>query len=340
MNTRGRLCLIACRSGREFTKRIIEELDKIYAQDQTLDRFQFTSSDEVVFANREVKTVVNDSVRGQDIYVVQCVDDPMAPDRSVNDNLMAVCTAINAAYNSDAASVTVVLPQFPYARQERKKTRESITAQQVARFLETSGANRIITIDIHSEAIEGFLWRAHLDNLHAHRVISSYFRQHIAIPNMIVVAPDVGSADRGRTYAGALGTGLAIVDKERNYEQPSTIKRMNLVGDVRGKNVFMGDDLVATGGTLLNAARLCKDKGAEKIFFACTLPFLSGKACDMFDEAARVGLFDSVIGTDAVFRGPEFVAQHPWYHEVSVAPLFARVIHNINVKHSVSALLA
>lgn len=321
MNTRGRLCLIACRSGREFTKRIIEELDKIYAQDQTLDRFQFTSSDEVVFANREVKTVVNDSVRGQDIYVVQCVDDPMAPDRSVNDNLMAVCTAINAAYNSDAASVTVVLPQFPYARQERKKTRESITAQQVARFLETSGANRIITIDIHSEAIEGFLWRAHLDNLHAHRVISSYFRQHIAIPNMIVVAPDVGSADRGRTYAGALGTGLAIVDKERNYEQPSTIKRMNLVGDVRGKNVFMGDDLVATGGTLLNAARLCKDKGAEKIFFACTLPFLSGKACDKFDEAAREGLFDAFIGTDAVFRGPEFVAQHPWYHEVSVAPL-------------------
>ena len=295
MNTRGRLCLIACRSGREFTKRIIEELDKIYAQDQTLDRFQFTSSDEVVFANREVKTVVNDSVRGQDIYVVQCVDDPMAPDRSVNDNLMAVCTAINAAYNSDAASVTVVLPQFPYARQERKKTRESITAQQVARFLETSGANRIITIDIHSEAIEGFLWRAHLDNLHAHRVISSYFRQHIAIPNMIVVAPDVGSADRGRTYAGALGTGLAIVDKERNYEQPSTIKRMNLVGDVRGKNVFMGDDLVATGGTLLNAARLCKDKGAEKIFFACTLPFLSGKACDKFDEAAREGLFDAFI---------------------------------------------
>ncbi len=171
-------------------------------------------------------------------------------------------------------------------------------------------------------------------------MISSYFRQHIAIPNIFVVAPDVGSADRGRTYAGALGTGLAIVDKERNYEQPSTIKRMNLVGDVRGKNVFMGDDLVATGGTLLNAARLCKDKGAEKIFFACTLPFLSGKACDKFDEAAREGLFDAFIGTDAVFRGPEIVAQHPWYHEVSVAPLFARVIHNINVKHSVSALLA
>lgn len=340
MVTRGRLCLIACRSGLEFTKRIIDELDKIYSQDQSLDRFQFTSSDEVMFANREIKTVINDNVRGQDIYVVQCIDDPTTGERSVNDNLMAVCTAINAAYNSDAASVTAVLPQFPYARQERKKTRESITAQQVARFLEASGANRIITIDIHAEAIEGFLWRAHLENLHAHRVITSYFRQHIAALDMIVVAPDVGSADRGRTYASALGTGLAIVDKERNYEQPSTIKKMSLVGDVRGKNVFMGDDLVATGGTLLNAARLCKEKGAEKIFFACTLPFLSGRAYEKFDKARGEGLFDAFIGTDAVFRGPQFMADHPWYHEVSVAPLFAHVIHNINVKRSVSELLA
>ncbi len=339
MITRGRLCLIACQSGLAFTKRIIDELDTIYSTEAHLDRFQFTSSDEVVFANGEIKTVINDNVRGQDIYVVQCIDDPTCPDRSVNDNLLAVCTAINAAYNSDAASVSVVLPQFPYSRQERKKTRESISAQQVARFLETSGANRIITIDIHSEAIEGFFWRAHLENLHAHRTITSYFRHHFEVDNLIVVAPDVGSADRGRTYAKSLGTGLAIVDKERNYELPSTIKKMSLVGDVRGKNVFMGDDLVATGGTLLNAARLCKDKGAEKIYFAGTLPFFSGRAEEKFQKAFEEGLFDVFIGSDAVFRGAQFIADYPWYREVSVAPLFARVIHNINVKRSVSELL-
>ena len=181
-----------------------------------------------------------------------------------------------------------------WVEQEYHRTVHSeigVTPLQVARFLEASGANRIITIDIHAEAIEGFLWRAHLENLHAHRVITSYFRQNLAVSDMIVVAPDVGSADRGRTYASSLGTGLAIVDKERNYEQPSTIKKMSLVGDVRGKNVFMGDDLVATGGTLLNAARLCKEKGAEKIFFACTLPFLSGKAHEKFDKAREEGLF-------------------------------------------------
>ena len=339
MVSRGRLCLIACRSGRSFAERIIAELTDIYDHDPALERFTFTDSEEVEFANGEIKTIINDNIRGQDVYVVQCVDDPMHPQRSVNDNLVAVCTAINAAYNSDAGSVTAVLPQFPYSRQERKKTRESITAQQVARFLEASGACRIITIDIHSEAIEGFLWRAHLENLHASRPISEYFRAHFSCENLIVVAPDVGSADRARTYAKALQAQLALVDKERRYDIPSTIQGMSLVGDVRGKNVFMGDDLVATGGTLINATRLLRDKGAKAIYLACSLPFLSGDAVAKFDRAHAEGLFDVFIGTDAVFRGPGFMRAHPWYREVSVAQLFARVIHNINMMRSVSELL-
>jgi ribose-phosphate pyrophosphokinase len=232
-----------------------------------------------------------------------------------------------------------VLPQFPYSRQERKKTRESITALQVARFLEASGADRVITIDIHSEAIEGFLTKAHLENLHAYRTIGEYFEENFPTENLMVVAPDVGSADRARAYAKIMDTGLAIVDKERSYDRQSDIKGMSLVGDVEGKNVFMGDDLVATGGTLIKASQLLKEKGAQDIYLACSLPFFSGDAVERFDEAHQEGIFTALIGTDAVFRGERFRQEHPWYREVSVAPLFARVIHNINQKRSVSKLL-
>ena len=132
MEPRGRLCLIACDSGLDFTKRIITELTDIYAREPKLERFHITPSDEIVFSNGEIKTVINENIRGQDVYVVQCVDDPNAPDRSVNDNLMAALTAINAAYNSDAESVTAVLPQYPYSRQERKKARQAELRQRRA----------------------------------------------------------------------------------------------------------------------------------------------------------------------------------------------------------------
>lgn len=339
MPSRGLLCLLACKSGLSFTKRIIAELKRIYEREPELEPFHFTPSEEVVFANGEIKTIIRKNIRGQDVYVVQCIDDPTDPTRTVNDNLMAALTAINAAYNSDAESVTAVLPQYPYSRQERKKTRESITALQIARFLEASGADRVITIDIHSEATEGFFSRAHLENLHAYRAISGFFSQQFPTEDLIVVAPDVGSADRARSYAKSLHAGLAIVDKERRYDMPSTIKGMSLVGDVQDKNVFMGDDLVATGGTLINACRLLKEKGANKIYLGCSMAFFSGDAVDKFDRAHDEGVFDALIGTDAVPRGETFTDDHPWYREVSVAPLFARVIHNINQKRSVSKLL-
>lgn len=338
-DSRGLLCLISCESGKEFTKRIVEELERIYAKEPDLEHFQVTPSEEVFFPNREVKTVIKENIRGQDVYVVQCIDDPLAPDRSVNDNLMAVLTAINAAYNSDAESVTAVLPQFPYSRQDRKKTRESITAQQVCRFIEDSGANRVITIDIHSEAIEGFFRRAHLENLHAYRSICDYFVRNFPTDNLVVVAPDVGSADRARAYARRLNTELAIVDKERIDEEPSKIRSMSLVGEVKGKHVLLPDDMVGTGGTLINASKVVKARGAESVYLACTLPFFSGNAVESFDKHHAEGLFDVLIGTDAVFWGEKFQQEHPWYREVSVAPLFAHVIHNINQKRSVSKLL-
>ncbi|MEE9394917.1 MAG: ribose-phosphate pyrophosphokinase [Planctomycetota bacterium] len=338
---RGRLTLLSCASGRPFAKRVEKALVKIIKDAGGLgESGVLRKTDEVLFPNGEIKTVIADNIRGDDIYVIQCVDDPSSK-QSVNDNLMALVTALHAADQSDAASITAVIPQFPYSRQERKKTREAITARVVASLLEDSGADRVITLDIHSEATMGFFRRCTLEDLHASGVLIDHVVANTTIDtdNLVMVAPDVGGADRARHYANHFGSPLAIVHKARDYSQPGIIESMRLVGDVEGKDVLMPDDLIATGGTLLTACKLLKDSGAKRVFLACSLPFLNGPAVDRFDKAYAEGGFDLLIGTDAVFRGPSFVEKHPWYQEVSVAPLFAQVIFNINQKRSVSALL-
>lgn len=333
---RGRLTLIACESGRQFAEAIRDILVERIGSDT--ENSVLRDSSEIEFANLEIKTVIQENVRGDDVYVIQCIDDPLSH-RSVNDNLMALVTAIHAASQSDAGTITAVIPQFPYSRQERKKTREAITARVVARLLEDAGADRIITLDIHSEAIMGFFNRCTLEDLHASAIIMDYVRENFDTSNLCVVAPDVGGADMARYYANRFGCPLAIVHKARDYSKASVIESMRLVGEVEGKDVLMPDDLIATGGTLLTAAKLLKDNGAKRVHLACAMPFLNGNAVEKFSRAHDDGTFDDLIGTDAVHRGPGFCSEYQWYHEVSVAPLFASVIYNINQKLSVSQLL-
>lgn len=335
---RGRLSLIACESGKRFVHRVqkhLAELIKIAdGQSQSLVR----DSQEVRFANGEIKTTIEENIRGDDVYVFQCIDDPPSG-RTVNDNYMALLTAIHAVHNSDADCITAVIPQFPYSRQERKKARESITARLVASHLEDAGTNRVITLDIHAQAIEGFFHRTLLEDLHASKDIIAFFKTQVETDRLCVVAPDTGGANMARYYSTQFKCAFAVVDKARDYSQASVIESMRLVGDVRDKIVLMPDDLIATGGTLVNACRLLKDHGAEKVYVACSLPFFNGDAPEKLSRAHEQGLFEMVIGTDAVDHGPDFPARHPWYREVSVAPLFARVIFNINRRRSVSELL-
>lgn len=344
---RGRLSMVACTSGREFAARVQEHLiDIVRGEDGTASPV-LRESQEIRFSNGEIKTVVRENIRGDDLYVVQCVDDPLRRDstdptelRTINDNFMALLTALNAAYQSDAESITAVVPQFPYSRQERKKTREPITARLVANAIEDAGARRVITLDIHAEAIQGFFHRAILEDLHASGEFVAYFREHVPMDSICVVAPDTGSAVMGRHYSNRFEADFAVVDKCRDYSKASVIEEMRLVGDVKDMRVILPDDMIGTGGTLINACRLLKDEGAAAIHVACSLPFFNARALDKLDAAFEEGLFEFVVGTDAVWHGPDFGASHPWYREVSVAPLFARVIFNINRKRSVSALLS
>jgi ribose-phosphate pyrophosphokinase len=335
---RGVLSIMGCNSGKELAQRIIKSLNKIIKDHNDNIPLRITETEEIVFANGEIKTIIKENIRGDDHYIVQCMDDPLS-DNSINDNLMALLTAINAAFQSDADSITVVIPQYPYSRQERKKTREGITARQVARFLEVSGANRVITLDIHAEAIMGFFSYAKLEDLHASQTIIDHFKEHYPTDNLIVTAPDVGGAEKARFYSKAMRTDLAIVDKARDYSRVGVIESMRLVGDVSGKDVFIPDDMISTGGTIINAAKLLKDNGANNIYVAISLPFFNGNAKELLAKAYEDGTITKVISTDSVIHGEDFIQKNPWYDEVSIAPLFARVIYHINAKKSVSELL-
>jgi ribose-phosphate pyrophosphokinase len=337
-SSRGELALMACESGRPLAKRIIKHLNRIIRRKTPKSGLSLVNSEEVTFANREIKTVIEDNVRGADLYIVQCVDDPLSQ-KSINDNLLALLTAVSAAYQSDADSVTIILPQFPYSRQERKKTREGITAKQIASFLEISGADRVITLDIHAEAIQGFFNRAKLEDLHASNTLIRYFKKNFTSKNLIVAAADIGGAEKARYYSNRLQTDMAVVDKARDYSKTSVVDSMRLVGNVSGKDVLIPDDMISTGGTIVNAARLLKLHNAKNIYIACSLPFFNHPALEILQEAYENGDITCVMGTDAVFWGESFIKKTPWYHEVSIAPLFAQVIYNINTKESVSQLL-
>jgi ribose-phosphate pyrophosphokinase len=337
---RGTLSVIACDSGKAFAERIMAKLRQMAADEDDDINLELKNTRDIKFPNGEFKVVVNENIRGDDLYVVQCMEDPLS-DRTINDNLMVLLAAINAGYQSDADHITAVIPQFPYARQERKKDREAITAKLVARTMEIAGAQRVITLDIHAEAIQGFFKDAKLEDLHASNVIIDYIENEMKLDtsNLVVTGPDVGSAEKARHYSKRLKAGLAIVDKARSYDKPGNVESMRLVGDVSGKDVLMVDDMISTGNTLRMAIELLREKGAQKIYVAASLCFFNGECIDYMNEFHANNDLSLVIGTDAVFHGEKFIKETPWYHEISIAPLFANVIYNINKKRSVSELL-
>ena len=337
-HNRGELCLMACNSGKPLADRILKHLNKILQKKNPDSELEMVQSEEITFANGEIKTVIKDNIRGADVYIVQAIDDPQST-KSINDNLIALLTAVNAAYQSDADSVTIISPQYPYSRQERKKARESLTAKQVASFMEISGADRVITLDVHAEAIQGFFNTARMEDLHASNTLIRSIKNNFQTDNMVVVSADVGGAEKARYYSGRLHTDMAIVDKARDYSKQSVIESMRLVGNVTGKDILIPDDMISTGGTMVNAAKLLKRHAAKDIYVACSMPFFNSPAIEILSKAYELGEIKCVLGTDSVFWGEEFVNKTPWYIEVSIAPLFAQVIYNINTKQSVSQLL-
>jgi ribose-phosphate pyrophosphokinase len=306
------------------------------------------------FPNGEIKAEILESIRGKDIYIVQDVENhyPVnfngGEDRkvlSVNDHLMTLMVTVDAARSAGAERVTLVLPVYPYSRQHKAKGREALTASRVGKVLEFLGVDRIITLDIHSREIGNSFNKMRLENLHAsYQIIRALSRLEGAlIGDLVVVSPDTGAVDRNKFYATALKKPLALLYKERDYSRvtrdalENNISEIKLLGNVKDKTVFMADDMLGTGGTLLKAMRFLKEQGAGKVICAISLPLFSGDAIKYFDEAYREQLFFRIIGTNAIYQ--EELLNREWYTSVNITRLFAQTISRLHQGLSLSSLL-
>ncbi len=307
------------------------------------------------FPNGEFKTEILASVRSSDIYVVQDVSNrwPLQFQKSdepgvlsVNDHLFCLLVSIDAALQAGAARVTVVLPTYPYSRQHKKLSRESLSAARVGQILENLGVNRLVTLDIHSKEIENSFNHMRLENLHGSyqilKVLSTV--ADLKDEDLVIVSPDVGAVERNKFYASILGRPLALLYKERDYSRVAqsaergNITDMRLLGSVAGKTVLMCDDMLGTGGTLIKAMRTLKELGAARTIAAVSLPLFTARAVDSFDAAYREGLFHRIIGTNAVYLGDEVLARE-WYLSADVSNLFARIIWRLHHNRSLGSLL-
>ncbi|MDE5613395.1 MAG: ribose-phosphate diphosphokinase [Treponemataceae bacterium] len=309
------------------------------------------------FANGEFKAELLDCVRGKDVFIFQDVEnhEPIAMNdgknnvvHSVNDHVMTLLVTVDAVRQAGARQITLVVPAFPYARQHKKKSREGLTASLLCHVYEMMGVNRVITLDIHSREIVNAFNTTHLENLHASYQIIRELAKLINLSgpdkeDLVVVSPDSGAIDRNKFYASGLKVPLAMIYKERDYSvvtqdaKNTNIKSIKLLGDVSGKVAFLADDMLGTGGTLLKAMGFLKELGATKVIAAISLPFFTGNAMELFDQAYKDGLFYRVIGTNAVYHSD--LQNKEWFVSTNVTGLFANVITRLHHSQSLSDLL-
>ena len=276
------------------------------------------------FSEGEIRLKINENVRGKDVFVVQ----PTCP--PPNDNLMELLIMLDALRRSSAQRITAVMPYFGYARQDRKdQPRVPITAKLVANLLTTAGANRILTIDLHAGQIQGF-FDIPVDHLFAVGVFIDYFSK-LNLKDVAAVSPDVGSIKMARAYAKRLSANLAIIDKRRI--SPEKAEVMHILGEVKGKNAIIVDDLIATGSSLIEAVDTLKKAGAKTIMAAISHGVLSGPAIERIDKCIDL---EKLLITDSIPL--EDHKKHPRIEVLSVADLLGEAIIRIHHEESVSSL--
>ena len=279
------------------------------------------------FSDGEVMVELLENVRGRDVFVLQSTCAP------TNDSLMEVMVMVDALKRASAGRITAAMPYFGYARQDRRprSARVAITAKVVADMLTGAGVNRLLTMDLHSDQIQGF-FDIPVDNIYASPILLSDVWKH-NYPNLIVVSPDVGGVVRARALAKQLDADLAIIDKRR--PKPNVAKVMNVIGDVVGRTCIIMDDMVDTANTLCEAANALKERGATRVLAYCTHPVLSGPAIERIEKSA----LDELVVTDTIPLN-EAGRNCKKIRQLSTAELLAETIRRINNEESVSSLFA
>ena len=277
------------------------------------------------FADGEIAIEISESVRDADAFIVQPTCAP------VNDNLMELLIMIDAMRRASAHSITAVIPYYGYARQERKtKARDPISAKLIANLLEAAGASRVVTIDLHAGAIQGF-FDIPVDHLPGVPLLAEYYK-NMDTSDLVVVSPDVGGVVRARNMANRLGVDLAIVDKRR--EEANKAEIMNVIGDIKGKRVIMVDDIIDTAGTICKGAQALKDMGAKEIFACCTHPVFSPPAMERLEES----VISEVLVTNTIPIDPQRRGYCSKIKTLSIATLLGEAIIRIHEGLSVSRL--
>lgn len=278
------------------------------------------------FANGEVYCEIEKNVRGADVFVIQSTCAP------VNENLMELLIIIDALKRASANSITAVVPHYGYSRQDRKSApRTPITAKLVADMITVAGASRVITMDLHANQIQGF-FNIPFDNIFASPVILDYVQKNLSKDNLITVSPDAGGVERVRHYAKKLNADLALIDKRRTG--PNVAEAMNVIGDVKGKDCIIIDDMIDTAGTLIQGAKALRANGANKIYAAASHPVFSDPAIKRIMECEEL---DSVIVTDTIPLSME-ARKVDKIKVVSTADILSKAIHRTFNHDSVSSL--
>jgi ribose-phosphate pyrophosphokinase len=274
------------------------------------------------FSDGEIRVNIKENIRGKDVFIIQ-------PTYPPSDNLMELLILIDACHRASAKRITAVTPYFGYARQDRKdKPRVPISAKLVSNLITTAGAHRVLALELHAAQIQGF-FDIQVDNLFASPVLLDYIRGK-DLKDVTVVSPDVGGIKMGRAFSKRLGAHLAIVDKRRTAVDSAEL--MNIIGEVKGRNIVILDDIISTAGTITQAADALKEKGAKRVFAVATHPVFSGNALEKLMESPM----EEVVVTNSIpfNREDEYIK----IKVLDVAPLLAEAIKRIHLEKSVSIL--
>jgi ribose-phosphate pyrophosphokinase len=279
------------------------------------------------FSDGETRVELQENMRGRDVYIIQSTSHP------VNDHLMELMLMVDACRRASAANITVVVPYFGYARQDRRvrSSRVPISAKVVADMLQQVGMDRLVTVDLHADQIQGF-FRVPVDNVYASMTLFDQDDLYSRVTDPLFVSPDVGGVVRARAIAKRFNqSDLAIIDKRR--PKPNAVEVMNVIGDVNGRNCVIVDDIVDTAGTLCQAAKILKDQGAKSVYAYCVHPVLSGKAL----ENIRNSELDEVVVSDTISLSDE-AKKLPKIRQLSLAGVISQTLSRMNQKASVSSL--
>lgn len=312
MTSNSRLQVFSCNSNPKLAQAICDHIG-IPLGDAEVGRF----------SDGEIHIKLNESVRGSDVYVIQSTCDP------VNQHLMELLVMVDALRRASAGTINVVIPYYGYARQDRKtRARDPITSKLVANLIETAGADRVITMDLHATQIQGF-FDIPVDHLMGVPILAEYFKRK-GLNDVVVVSPDHGGVIRARRLAERLEAPIAIIDKRR--PEPNVAEVMNIVGDVEGKNAIIIDDIIDTAGTIMLAANALIEQGAKSVYACCTHPVFSGPAIDRI----RNSNISEMVVTDTIPLPKE--KQLDKIKVLSVAELIGEAIIRVHNEQSVSKL--